>query len=340
MKERILIILLAILVSQPVLASNAPTLNSIVEVMPFCAINLDSIPLDTIDIKKTKVEQDKHAHEDSVPHIKDIISKSTDSLVGSIFGHSRQLSNADSIINMFDAMPSFGIYKDNYFIIGSDLFRKPDHNNSDAKFQVSIRNRLTNSTLPFKTYLFLTYSQKAFWDVFKESFPFRDLNYNPTIGIGRALVRKNRFLGTISFQFEHESNGKDGVDSRSWNKITFGSLFTLDDRWTFHAKTWIPIVDSQNNKDIVSYKGWGHVALDYSSPKHKYNVGCVITKRAGDIFDANIVLNASIRLFSDDNQYLFFEYYNGYGESMLDYKQYRQRFRIGIVMKANFLSEY
>ena len=277
---------------------------------------------------------------DTALSIRQYITKGTDAVVGSIFGKSRQLSNADSIINHFDALPSFGIYKDNYFVVGTDLLKTPTKTNSDAKFQVSIRNRMTNSTLPFKTYLFLTYTQKAFWDVFQESFPFRDLNFNPTVGLGRALVRKNRFLGTITMQLEHESNGKDGDDSRSWNKITFGSILLMNDKWSLQSQVWIPIVDGENNSDIVSYKGWGFIAADYTSPKRKFGFGCVVTKRAGSFFDANITINGSVRIFSDDNQYLFFEYYNGYGESMLDYKEYRQRFRIGFVIKPNFLSIY
>lgn len=277
---------------------------------------------------------------DSVSPIKEFFSHQADAIVGSMFGDSRKLSNADSIINQFDAMPSFGIYKDNYFVVGTTLFKEPTKWNSDAKFQVSIRHRLTNSTMPFKTYFFLTYTQKAFWDVFKESFPFRDLNYNPSLGLGKALVRDNRFLGTLSLQFEHESNGKDGEDSRSWNKVSFASHFLIDDHWTLQTKAWIPIVDGGNNKDIVKYSGWGLLALDYSSPKKKYNIGCVVTKRGGVNFNANVELNLSIRLFSDDNQYLFLQYYNGYGESMLDYKQYRQRLRLGIVIKPNFINLY
>lgn len=277
---------------------------------------------------------------DSVSPIREFISHQTDAIVGSIFGPSRQLNNADSILRKLDDMPSFGIYKDNYFIVGTDMFKKPTDLNSDAKFQVSIRHRLTNSTLPFKTYFFLTYTQKAFWNVFQESFPFRDLNFNPTLGLGKFLVRDNRFLGSLTFQFEHESNGKDGTDSRSWNKVSFSSNFVLNDHWSFQAKAWIPIVDSKNNKDIVSRSGWGFVAMDYFSPKRKYNIGCVLTKRGGVNLNANIELNMSVRLFSDDNQYLFLQYYNGYGESMLDYKQYRQRIRLGIVIKPSFLTTY
>jgi len=275
---------------------------------------------------------------DTTESIRNFISHQTDVIVGSIFGQSRQLGNADSIVNKFDALPSFGIYKDNYIVVGTEMFKKPTKENSDAKFQVSIRHRLTNSTLPFKTYFFLTYTQKAFWDVFKDSFPFHDLNYNPTIGLGKALIRHNRFLGTISLQFEHESNGKSGEDSRSWNKISFGSSLTLNDRWTLQSKAWIPIVDGENNKDIVKYSGWGFIGMEYSSPKRKYNASCIITKRGGVNLNANIALNFSVRLFSDDNQYLFLEYYNGYGECMLDYNQYRQRLRLGIVIKPDFIS--
>lgn len=290
--------------------------------------SISSVVKDSLDSEL----QQTHDH----ASFSDVISHHTDILVGSLFGKSKQLSNADSLINKFDALPSFGMYKDNYLVVGSQMFEKPDEYNSDAKFQVSIRNRLTNSTLPFKTYLFLTYTQKAFWDVFQESFPFRDLNYNPTLGIGKALVRNNRFLGTITMQFEHESNGKNGLDSRSWNKVSFATYLTMDDRWTFQSKLWIPIVDSGNNKDIVDYAGWGFVSMDYSSPKQKYNVSCVVTKRGGVNLNANVELNFSIRLFSDDNQFLYVQYYNGYGESMLDYNRYHQRFRVGILLRPTF----
>ncbi len=169
---------------------------------------------DTLSVRSEKEMRDRR---EEFRKRYSISGERTDKLFSSLFGTSKQLSNADSIIKRLDALPPFGIYKDNFFIAGTEMFTTPTQWNSDAKFQISVRHRITNSTLPFKTYLFFTYTQKAFWDVFKESFPFRDLNYNPTIGIGRALVYKNRLLGAIALQFEHESNGKDGIDSRSWN---------------------------------------------------------------------------------------------------------------------------
>ncbi len=241
---------------------------------------------------------------------------------------------ADSLIKVFDDTPSFGIYKDNYIVVGSDLFHRPDRDNSDAKFQISVIQRLTNSVLPFKTYLFLTYTQLAMWDVFKESFPFRDLNFNPTVGLGKPLVHNNRYLGDIALQFEHESNGKDSIDSRSWNKVSFSGQFKINRHWSYFAKLWIPIVDGENNSNIVRYKGWGISAIGYNQ-RDKYNISLILNHRPG-FFNANMTINASYRLFKKENQYLFFEFYNGYGENLLDYDQFHQRFRLGFVIRPNF----
>lgn len=304
------------------------------------AVSKDSIYMtnsrgDTLSVR-SKAQIKKHKGENKKRPI--VPEEQADRIFSSLFGTSKKLSNADRIIKKMDELPPFGIYKDNYFVAGTNLFQSPTQWNSDAKFQVSIRHRLTNSTLPFKTYLFFTYTQKAFWDVFKESFPFRDLNYNPTIGIGKTLVYKNRLLGYIALQFEHESNGKDGDDSRSWNKISFSSAFVLHDNWLLESDVWIPIVDGEGNKDIVKYSGWANASIEYTSPNKKYVFNATVTKRGGWNLNHNVSLSAAVRLFGDSNQFLFMEFYNGYGESMLDYKQYRQRLRVGFVIKPNFMN--
>lgn len=263
------------------------------------------------------------------------VQKKAAEAIRSLFGESDTFNKGDSLLSAFDKLPAFGIYKDNYFVVGTNVTGQPSRSNSDAKFQVSIRHRLTNSKLPFKTYLFLTYTQKAIWDVFKNSFPFRDLNYNPTIGFGKALMSKNRFLGSVLFQFEHESNGKDGEDSRSWNKISLTSNIFFDRNWSMSAKAWIPIYDG-GNRDMAKYAGWCDIGGAYKSSDTKYCFSMVINKRAVNNCSANLILNFAVRLFSDENEYLFAEFYNGYGECLLDYKDYRQRLRVGFVIKPDF----
>ena len=136
--------------------------------------------------------------------------------------------DVDSIINDFDSRPAFGIYKDTYFVGGTALNHKPTEFNSDVKFQISFRHRLTKSILPLHSHLFLQYSQKAIWNVFEESLPFHDLNFNPGIGIQNLVVYNGKLVGNGTIMLEHESNGRDGEASRSWNKVSISYAAIID----------------------------------------------------------------------------------------------------------------
>lgn len=73
---------------------------------------------------------------------------------------------ADSIADDLGTIPAFTIYKDNYIITGTDFSGgKINKYNSDAKFQISLRHRLYKRMLPWRVYLFFTYTQKSFWDI-------------------------------------------------------------------------------------------------------------------------------------------------------------------------------
>ena len=56
--------------------------------------------------------------------------------------------DADSVIEEFDKLPFFGPFKDTYFTVGLPLNEKPNEYNSDVKFQISFRQRLTKSLVP------------------------------------------------------------------------------------------------------------------------------------------------------------------------------------------------
>ena len=187
--------------------------------------------------------------------------------------------NADSIRGILDKMPYFTLFKDNYFVGGTTLGHKPTAANSDVKFQLSIAQRLTKSKLPFDTYLFIQYTQKAFWNVFQESLPMKDLNFNPGIGLGHLIVYHNKYIGKGYLMLEHESNGKDSTASRSWNKVTFAVAITLSPNWEAQFKTWIPIVDGENNKDLLKYNGIFQVAANYRTDNRRFNCGVILTKR-------------------------------------------------------------
>lgn len=248
--------------------------------------------------------------------------------------------NADSIRKEFDEGPYFSLYKDNYFTVGTAIGPRPSATNSDVKFQVSISQRLTKSTLPFNSYLFLFYNQKVFWNVFENSMPVHDFNFNPGIGVSKLLIAKDRVVGKASLLIEHESNGRDNDNSRSWNKISLCGSIYISPQFMIHAKYWIPIVDGQHNRDILRYCGIFQNGLQVMSNDKKYGMAITLVKRQGWNLNFNTIVELNYRLFKKDNQYMFLQYYNGYGDNLLDYNKFHSRLRFGIVIKPDWYSEY
>lgn len=246
----------------------------------------------------------------------------------------------DSLKHELDFGPYFGLYKDNYFTVGTALGHKPTRTNSDVKFQISMAIRITNATLPWHSYLFLMYTQKTFWNVFENSMPMRDINFNPGIGWTKPFFSKDRYLGKMTLLIEHESNGRDSIQSRSWNRIALCGSTIVNNWLMVHSKFWIPIVDGENNRDILNYTGLWQAGAVFNTTDREFTWGITLMKRKGWNLNFNTVLEFTWRIYDKSNLNLFFQYYNGYGENLLDYNQYHSRLRAGIVFKPKFFSEF
>lgn len=248
--------------------------------------------------------------------------------------------DTDSIKRDFSNQPYFGLYKDNYFIFGPSVGPPATKQNTNIKFQISIAQRLTRATLPWGTYLYLFYSQKCFWNVLQNSMPMTELNFNPGIGITKPLFVKNKYIGKATLMLEHESNGRDGLESRSWNKVSLAANIIIDNNLMVHGKIWAPIIDGMNNKDILKYCGIYQVGMQVMSNNQRFTGAVILTKRQGWNFNYNTVVELGWRVFKRDNQYLFLQYYNGYGEGLLAYKEFHSQLRLGICIKPKLFSEY
>ena len=247
--------------------------------------------------------------------------------------------SSDSIRRAMDDGPYFGLYKDNYFIFGTAVGPRPTRQNTNIKFQISIAQRLTKTVMPWHSYLFLFYSQKCFWNVLEKSMPMTDLNFNPGIGLAKPLFVKNRFIGKALLLLEHESNGRDGTASRSWNKISLAANIMISPGFIVHGKVWIPIIDG-GNKDILDYSGIYEMGTSFSTANKRFGASVSLTKRRGWNLSYNTVIELNYKIFPRDNQYLFMQYYNGYGEGLLAYKEFHSQLRVGLVIKPTLFSEY
>lgn len=247
---------------------------------------------------------------------------------------------SDSLRRDFDNTPYFSLYKDNYFLVGVPTNKVPNRSNSDVKFQISIQQRLTKSVLPWNTYLFLMYTQKVFWNVFENSLPMRDFIFNPGIGLTKPLFSKDRFVGKASLILEHESNGRDSIWSRSWNRVSLVASIMIDEMLSVHGKVWVPIIDGMNNRDILKYAGIWQNGVTFTTPNKEFIIDLTMVKRAGWNLNFNTILGVCWRPFWQSNQYLYFQWYQGYGEDQINYNRYTSMFRVGICIKPRFFSDY
>ena len=257
-----------------------------------------------------------------------------------LLGVSDQKEYTDSLKEQLLHAPYFGLYKDNYFIVGTTIGKVPDRQNSDVKFQISIAQRLTKTTLPLNSYIFLMYTQKTFWNIFEKSLPMRDMNFNPGIGWSFPFFSEGRYAGKATILIEHESNGRDSIASRSWNRISFIGSTMINEWLMVHTKFWIPIIDGKHNKDILKYCGIWQSGAVVTTPDKKFGWGLTLVKRKGWNLNFNTIVEFNWRIHKKSNQYLFVQYYNGYGENLIDFKQFHSRLRVGLVIKPKFFSEY
>ena len=232
---------------------------------------------------------------------------------------------------------AFSPNEPNYFSAGSS-------GETNAKFQVSLKFRLfnPNTWTPFLEKLYLAYSQTSIWALGTSSKPFYDSSYRPSAFFLDDDVSQWPFRNwsRLGFQagFEHESNGKDAADSRSINTIFVRPTFTLpfwNDYFVSIAPKLYDYVEKEDNPDIAEYRGHG----DYLIKVGKVDgLQLATTLRKGtskDPYSAQFDLSYPLKTatFGNLGGYLHLQFFDGYGESLLDYNRHvRPQFRIGLMI--------
>jgi phospholipase A1 len=224
---------------------------------------------------------------------------------------------------------AFERYHDNYVVGGFNF-------DAQVKFQLSIRYRI------FTNYpLYFSYSQKSFWDLYDwaNSTPFKETNYNPEL-FYRITPGADGSLRFFQAGIEHESNGQKGPSSRSWNRLTVESRITIvEGVFALEPRFWVPFAVADENSDIRSYIGFGQVTSILFIFPDPSNNWVEITLRPGfenrikDVaLQVNIILRPLTSLGFDMfgiNPALLLQFWNGYGENLLEYNVHSTRFRVG-----------
>ncbi|MBS8241898.1 phospholipase [Marinobacter lipolyticus] len=213
-----------------------------------------------------------------------------------------------------------------------------DHSldNEEAKYQISFKVPLLTGWLDGRTTMWFGYTQLSFWQVYNtdDSAPFRETNYEPEIFL-RYQADYDIGPGTLSgvtLGFNHESNGQSEPRSRSWNRIVGSAAYSYN-RWLFMVRPWYRLPESEDeddNPDIERYVGYADYLAVYKltedrtfSLKLRNNLRTEDNKTSVE-FGYSFPMGDTIKGF--------FQYYNGYGESLIDYNERIQRFGVGIML--------
>ena len=248
-----------------------------------------------------------------------------------------QALTREEVHDTMQVISRFSIHNDNYFVTGVPTNKSINSSTADAKYQISFKQIISRNTLPWDTYAFLTYSQKSFWDIYKDSYPFDEINFNPTIGVEKAFYDSDdRINGWGSLVFEHESNGRDSIYSRSWNRISAQYSTLLGPKTMLHVRGWIPFGYKSGNPDLIDYVGLGEIKLSHDIIPDKLIVELKVRKGLSNDAKGMIRTRLHYSPFKHpSNQYFMIEWFAGHAENLINYEQYKSMIRIGYVIKSN-----
>ena len=252
-------------------------------------------------------------------------------------------------------------HKLNYFIgshVKDIVYTNADYDDFESKFQISFKTPLSNYQKGYRClwfdntecYTFFGYTQISVWQMlnFDNSAPFRDTNFEPELIITQLLDRElfsDWRLRRINYGLvNHQSNGKTPPFSRSWNRSYIDATIGNDQhyitlkywqRWNEAPKTLPSDFKGDDNPFIEDYIGNYELKYIYAGDLANYS----IVMRDSEENDKNInyELNWSyplnrLAMFNESTLRFYVQYFNGYGETLIDYNVIRRRLGAGIML--------
>ena len=244
-----------------------------------------------------------------------------------------------NLINPFAITP----HKPNYFLpfrYQSDI-DAPDllPNNEELDkvefvFQLSVKVPVAHNILGEGTSLWGAYTQKAAWQAYNSdsSAPFRETNHEPELFVAVDLHPE---IGSVkpkyvAFGFNHQSNGRNEGESRSWNRL-FVELFYEIDNTVISIKPWYRLSENNENDDnpnIEKYYGYGE--LNAVHVINEYSIDLMLRNNLRSKNRGALQLGFAFPLWGKSQGYV--QYFNGYGQSLIEYNKHTKSIGFGVIL--------
>lgn len=219
---------------------------------------------------------------------------------------------------------------------GEDRSEEKGFENTEFVFQVSIKYMIAKDLFGKYNTLSVAYTGKSFWQAYNSNISalFRETNHEPEVIFG--FNPNFSWSDHMTVAFNHQSNGQIGNLSRSWNRIIISTAKIWPNR-ILNVRAWYRIPEDKksspnsergdDNPDIHKYMGYGDVFFLRKMNQHSIAVTMRNNLRLNDNL-GSLTLDWSFPI--KNGMKGFIQYFNGYGESLIDYDQYQERIGIGI----------
>jgi phospholipase A1 len=243
----------------------------------------------------------------------------------------------------------FGLrpYKTNYilpFAIANKEYvsHKPavSYDRKEAELQVSLKLKVSDNLFGLHEKYYLSYTHKAFWQIYINSSPFRESLYNPEAFIIFPISDKRSGLNmrSLKIAYAHKSNGQPNTEkipgfeplgynlSKSINYF-YGTLRLQYDTLITDLTLLAPFPGSSNlsdNPDIMNYLGYTKAKFSYFYNEHMFTMMV-----RGNLKSLKGAVEATYSYPLPHDTYLYVKFFSGYVESLVDYNRNVTKFSIG-----------
>lgn len=236
-------------------------------------------------------------------------------------------------------------HKPNYFLPIAYTHNPNSRNQSESslsnesldsvefKFQISLKFPVSNNILNTNTSLWFAYTQQAYWQAYNSeiSAPFRDTNHEPeAFLLYEVKEARQLMLKYVSLGINHQSNGRVEPFSRSWNRI-FAEFIFEHENTILSIKPWYRIPESRDDDDnpnIEKYLGYGELGLVHVIDD--YSIDLMVRNNLRTDNKGAVQLGFTFPAWGKIRGYI--QYFNGYGQSLLDYNNKTQSIGLGVTL--------
>ena len=251
-----------------------------------------------------------------------------------------QLSGQEAEKSYYRMADNLTPYAPMYFLFGVDP------GTEKSSFQLSFKYQLFNSSgelgqvAPWVDGFHFAYTQKSLWDLDSESAPFEDTSYKPEffyrfdkIDLGIPWIK----VFGLQAGVQHESNGRGGDASRSTNYAYVQPFVAVDlgedYYFSLSPKVWAYVNNShEDNPDVADYRGYFELDLGLGRADGFNLNGLYRNGDKGGSLQVDLSYPLTQVLDGNVNLYLYAQYFSGYAETLLNYNERNDIFRLGVAI--------